>query len=73
MGSFPTAFKTGLVKPLLKKSDLDTNDFRNCRPISNHPERQKLELCQRPGIQILVLKEILKGLQKLILSSEEHC
>ncbi len=34
-GIFPAAFKTTMVKPLLKKPDLDTTDLANYRPISN--------------------------------------
>ena len=36
-GIFPAAFKTALVKPLLKKPDLNTSDLASCRPISNLP------------------------------------
>ena len=34
-GVFPSAFKHALVKPLLKKSSLDHNVFKNYRPVSN--------------------------------------
>ena len=34
-GVFPKHFKSALVKPLLKKSNLDPNDLKNYRPISN--------------------------------------
>ncbi|KAG5277515.1 hypothetical protein AALO_G00118500, partial [Alosa alosa] len=34
-GIFPTAFKTAVVKPLLKKSKLDHTNLSNYRPISN--------------------------------------
>ena len=34
-GIFPTAFKTALVKPRLKKNDLDAMDPNNYRPVSN--------------------------------------
>ena len=34
-GIFPKQLKSALVKPLLKKSNLDTNDLKNYRPISN--------------------------------------
>jgi len=34
-GIFPSAFKIGLVTPLLKKPGLDTSDLQNFRPITN--------------------------------------
>ena len=34
-GTFPTSFKSALVRPLLKKTNLDTEVLRNCRPVSN--------------------------------------
>ena len=34
-GSFPSTFKTAVVKPLLKKSSLDQNVLKNYRPVSN--------------------------------------
>ena len=37
MDVFPTAFKTAVVKPLLKKSNLDHDIFANYRPVSNSP------------------------------------
>jgi hypothetical protein len=36
-GVFPDAFKTAVVKPLLKKPKLDTSTLANYRPISNLP------------------------------------
>lgn len=41
-GIFPTAFKTSMVKPLLKKSNLDNSELSNYRPISNLPFLGKL-------------------------------
>eukprot|EP00745_Piridium_sociabile_P014216 TRINITY_DN20961_c0_g1_i1.p1 TRINITY_DN20961_c0_g1~~TRINITY_DN20961_c0_g1_i1.p1 ORF type:complete len:306 (-),score=34.33 TRINITY_DN20961_c0_g1_i1:857-1774(-) len=41
-GIFPPEFKTAMVKPLLKKSNLDPNDLKNYRPISNLPYLSKL-------------------------------
>ncbi len=41
-GVFPTAFKMAVVKPLLKKSNLDPNDFNNYRPVSNLPFLSKI-------------------------------
>ncbi len=34
-GVFPASFKTAVVKPLLKKSNLDPNTFNNYWPVSN--------------------------------------
>ena len=41
-GSFPTAFKTAIVRPVLKKNNLDSNDLENYRPVSNLPFISKL-------------------------------
>uniref|UniRef100_A0A672IAL3 Reverse transcriptase domain-containing protein n=1 Tax=Salarias fasciatus TaxID=181472 RepID=A0A672IAL3_SALFA len=41
-GVFPTAFKTAVVKPLLKKSNLDPDVFNNYRPVSNLPFLSKV-------------------------------
>ena len=34
-GAFPNKFKSTFAKALLKKSNLDSNDLKNYRPISN--------------------------------------
>ena len=34
-GIFPEQYKTALVKPLLKKITLDSDVFKNYRPVSN--------------------------------------
>ncbi|WP_419637627.1 reverse transcriptase domain-containing protein, partial [Thiolapillus sp.] len=34
-GTFPSMFKTAIVKPLLKKPSLDQDDLKNYRPVSN--------------------------------------
>ena len=34
-GEFPLIFKTAIVKPLLKKTSLNSEDLKNYRPISN--------------------------------------
>ena len=34
-GSFPSIFKSAVVRPLLKKSNLDRNNLKNYRPVSN--------------------------------------
>jgi len=41
-GIFLSAFKTSLVKPRLKKPDLDIGDLSHYRPISNLPFLSKL-------------------------------
>jgi hypothetical protein len=41
-GSFPAALKHALVKPLLKKADMDKEVFANYRPVSNTPFLSKL-------------------------------
>ena len=41
-GIVPSDFKFAIVKPLLKKSNLDPNDLKNYRPISNLPFLSKL-------------------------------
>ena len=34
-GEFPLIFKTAIVKPLYKKTSMDSEDLKNYRPISN--------------------------------------
>jgi hypothetical protein len=41
-GSFPAALKHALVKPLLKKADMDKEVLANYRPVSNTPFLSKL-------------------------------
>ena len=36
-GSFPSVFKSAVVRPLLKKPSLDTENLKNYRPVSNLP------------------------------------
>ena len=36
-GYFPSSLKNALVRPLLKKSSLDSNSLGNYRPVSNLP------------------------------------
>ena len=38
----PNSLKTALIIPLLKKTNLDTEDFKNFRPVSNLPFAFKL-------------------------------
>ena len=41
-GTFPSAFKTAVVKPLLKKSNLSSDNVDNFRPVSNLPFLSKI-------------------------------
>lgn len=41
-GYVPQSFKTALIKPILKKHNLDPNELTNYRPISNLPYFSKL-------------------------------
>jgi len=41
-GTVPSHFKTAYITPLLKKADLDPDDMRSYRPISNLPVLSKL-------------------------------
>uniref|UniRef100_A0A8C6LGB2 Reverse transcriptase domain-containing protein n=1 Tax=Nothobranchius furzeri TaxID=105023 RepID=A0A8C6LGB2_NOTFU len=41
-GVFPAAFKRAVVRPLLKKSNLDFNELNNYRPVSNLPFLSKI-------------------------------
>lgn len=40
---FPKAIKTAVIKPLLKKKNLDASTLNNYRPISNIPFIGKVE------------------------------
>ena len=51
-GVVPPCFKKAIVKPLLKKPDLDQNDFKNYRPVSNLPFVSKI-------LEKVVLKQLL--------------
>ena len=41
-GVVPKCFKAAVIKPLLKKSNLDPNSMKNYRPVSNLPFISKL-------------------------------
>ena len=41
-GCFPMKFKHAVIRPLLKKADLDSSDMKNFRPVSNLPFLSKL-------------------------------
>ena len=41
-GVFPAAFKGAVVRPLLKKSNLDFSGFNHFRPVSNLPFLSKI-------------------------------
>ena len=50
-GIFPNSLKTAIVRPLIKKSNLDRNELKNFRPVSNIPYISKL-------IEKIVVKRI---------------
>ena len=52
----PTVFKHALVKPLLKKANLDPNCLRNYRLVSNMPFLSKV-------LEGIVLKQVLQHLE----------
>jgi len=54
-GNVPGLFKTAIVKPLLKKPDLDKEILKNYRPVSNLPFLSKV-------LEKLVLNQLLKHL-----------
>ena len=56
-GSVPNCYKKALVKPLLKKMNLDENNYNNFRPVSNLSFVSKL-------LERVVLKQFLKHLEK---------
>ncbi|XP_073349448.1 uncharacterized protein [Pagrus major] len=64
-GVFPTSFKTAVVKPLLKKSDLDPNVLNNYRPVSNLPFLSKIleKLVSNQVNEFLNSKHILESHQ----------
>jgi hypothetical protein len=51
-GNFPNSFKTAVVKPLLKKISLDSNNLKNYRPVSNLSFFSKI-------LEKIVLKQLL--------------
>lgn len=55
-GVVPDCFKTALVKPLLKKPDLDKEILKHYRPVSNLPFFSKI-------LEKLVLSQLLKHLK----------
>ena len=56
-GYFPSELKSAIVKPLLKKSTLDPDDFQNFRPVSNLSFLSKV-------IEKVVVAQLLKHLEK---------
>ena len=54
-GKVPMLFKKAIVKPLLKKHNLDQNDFNNYRPVSNLPFLSKI-------LEKIVLEQLLQHL-----------
>jgi hypothetical protein len=55
-GTVPSELKTAIVKPLLKKANLDQNVLKNYRPVSNLPFVSKI-------LEKVVLKQLLIHLQ----------
>ena len=55
-GVVPDIFKVALVKPLLKKSNLDKENLKNYRPVSNLPFLSKI-------LEKIVLKQLLSHLK----------
>ena len=53
LGVFPSTLKQAVVKPLLKKNNLDKNDLKNYRPVSNLSFLSKI-------YEKVVLKQIFK-------------
>jgi hypothetical protein len=41
-GKFPKNLQTAIVRPLIKKSNLDIDDLSNYRPVSNIPYLGKI-------------------------------
>ena len=64
-GVCPTEFKTAILKPLLKKSNLDPNELKNYRPISNLPYLSKL-------LERLVLHQLFSHLTSHSLLSDHQ-
>ena len=60
---FPSAWKAGLIVLLLKKSGLDTNDFKSFRPVTNLVTLSKL-LTANPDACIDRLESCSAGLQR---------
>ena len=56
-GYFPSELKSAIIKPLLKKSTLDPDDFQNFRPVSNLSFLSKV-------IEKIVAAQLLKHLEK---------
>ena len=56
-GCFPTTLKSAIVKPLLKKSNLDTENFKNFRPVSNLSFISKV-------IEKVIAKQVLKHMEE---------
>ena len=62
-GEFPLIFKTVIVKPLLKKTSLDSEDLKNYRPISNLSFMSKV-------LEKVVLSQILQHINSNNLLSD---
>ena len=60
-GQFPTSLKTAIVRPLIKKANLDKNELKNYRPVSNIPFISKI-----------IEKTVVKRLEKYMSSNSLH-
>ena len=56
-GSVPNCFKEALVKPLIKKPNLNPNELKNYRPVSNLPFLSKI-------LEKIVLHQLLEHLSQ---------
>ena len=55
-GKFPQALKSAIIKPLLKKDNLDSEILANFRPVSNLPFFSKLLECYTQSIKQLFIE-----------------
>jgi len=64
-GSVPTVFKEAYIMPLIKKADLDVDDVRSYRPISNLPVLSKLleRLISRQLLDYITAEGLMPALQ----------
>ena len=64
-GSVPTVFKEAYIMPLIKKADLDVDDGRSYRPISNLPVLSKLleRLISRQLLDYITAEGLMPALQ----------
>ena len=61
-GIFPLKLRTAVVKPLLKKDNIDLNIFKNYRPVSNIPSISKV--LEKVAVKRLTNPLDINGLQE---------